>query len=183
MKPIFTDEQLNIGKVLIIGGGHNLPVAEIKRITRATKVRKLKWTDNENDIDDFIISTLYETLYVLNENSLEGGDIYRVSGINSITTFLALKISKPYRAINLEAKYMKILHNSWLTKQTIDTTRQCMKEAVEAHNNLELLLSKLKIKNSLTTKTKPINKLLSNYADNEMDYLTTEVKKIMADTW
>jgi hypothetical protein len=183
MDDVFTDEQLNIGKVLVLAGGHKLKLAEIKRLTRATKVRKLKWSGNYDDVDTFVLSTMYKTISALGNNDLIGGDVYRVDGDDAVTTMLALKTGGACKSVNLDSKSVKKLHNACLTKQSIDITKREMIRAIESHNDLSVMLTKQMKKNSVTKKTNALDKLVQGYADTELDLTVGRIKDVMENTW
>lgn len=183
MNDLFTDEQLNIGKVLVLAGGHKLKLAEIKRLTRATKVRKLKWSGNFDDVDTFVLSTMYKTISALGIEDLMGGDVYRVYGDNAVTTMLALKTGGACKSVNLNTKDIKKLHNACLTKQGIDKAKREMIKAIESHNDLSVILTKQMTKNSVTKKTNALDKLVRGYADAELDVTVGKIKEVMEKTW
>jgi hypothetical protein len=183
MDDVFTDEQLNIGKVLMLATRHKLKLAEIKRLTRATKVRKLKWSGNYDDVDTFVLSTMYKAIYALDNNELIGGDVYRVDGDDAVTSMLALKTSGVYKSVNLDSKNIKRLHNACLTKQSIDNTKREIFRAIGSHNDLSVVLTKQMKKNSVTKKTNALDKLLQGYADTELNLTIDKIKDIMGNTW
>jgi hypothetical protein len=183
MNDVFTDEQLNVGKVLVLACGHKLKLAEIKRLTKATKVRKLKWSGNYDDVDTFVLSAMYKTISALGIDDLIGGDVYRVDGEDAVTTMLVLKTGSACKSVNLDAKNIKKLHNACLTKEGIDKARREMIRAIESHNDLSVMLTKQKMKNSVTKKTNALDKLIQGYADAELNATLGKIKEVMKNTW
>lgn len=183
MNEIFTDDQLNIGKVLVIGSGHNLKLSQIKQLIRAGKVRKIKWSGNYDDIDTFILSTMYKAISALEIGELIGADVYRVEGDDVVLTMLAMKTGGRCKSVNLDAKNVKKLHNACLTKQSIDRAKSSMANAVEIHNNLSVLLTKQKMKNGVTKKTNALDKVVQGYADAELAETLEKIKDVMSKTW
>jgi hypothetical protein len=183
MNEVFTDEQLNVGKVLILAAGHKLKLSEIKRLTRATKVRKLKWSDKNDDIDTFILLTMYKTISALGNEDLVDGDVYRVNGVDAVSVMLVLRTGGTCTSVNLDATKIKKLHNACLTKQCIDKARREMLSALKSHNDLAVMLTKQKMKNSITKKTNSLEKLAKGYADDELELTIGSIKEVMANTW
>lgn len=183
MNEIFTDDQLNIGKVLVIGSGHNLKLSQIKQLIRASKVRKIKWSGNYDDIDTFILSTMYKAISALEIGELIGADVYRVEGDDVVLTMLAMKTGGRCKSVNLDAKNVKKLHNACLTKQSIDRAKSSMANAVEIHNDLSVLLTKQKMKNGVTKKTNALDKVVQGYADTELAETLGKIKDVMSNTW
>jgi hypothetical protein len=183
MNEIFTDDQLNIGKVLVIGSGHNLKLSQIKELIRASKVRKIMWSGNYDDIDTFILSTMYKAISALEIGELTGADVYRVEGDDVVLTMLAMKTGGRCKSINLDAKNVKKLHNACLTKQSIDRAKSSMSNAVEIHNDLSVLLTKQKMKNGVTKKTNALDKVVQGYADAELAETLEKIKDVMSKTW
>jgi len=183
MNDVFTDEQLNVGKVLVLACGHKLKLEEIKRMTKATKVRKLKWTVEEDDIDTFVLATMYKTISALGRQNLIGSDVYRVSGDDAVTTMMTFKLGESCKSVNLDAMNIKKLHNACLTKQSIDRAKVHMANAIDSHNDLSVMLTKRKIKNSVTKKTNALDKLIQGYADKELNVTMGEIKEVMGRIW
>ncbi len=183
MDDTFTDKQLNVGKVLVLGSGHNLKLAEIKRLTRATKVRKLKWTGNYDDIDTFVLSTVMKALDAMKGNDFIGADVYMVEGATAVTTMLTLKVDKFCTSVDFDATRIKKLHNACLTKMSIDRAKRQMNEAISSHNDLSVMLTKQKIKNAVTNKTKALDKLINGYADAELNEAMEKINDIMGNSW
>ena len=183
MNDVFTDEQLNIGKVLVLAAGHKLKLAEIKRLTRATKVRKLQWSGNYDDIDAFVLSTMYKSISALGIHNLIGGDVFRVDGDDAVTSMLALKTDAVCKSVNFDAKSIKKLHNACLTKQSIDIAKKQMMSAIDSHNDLSVVFTKQKLKNSITKKTKALDKLIQDYANSELNATVVKIREVMENTW
>jgi len=183
MNDIFTDEQLSIGKVLVVGSGHNLKVSQIKQLIRANKVRKIKWSGIYNDVDTFVLSVMHKAISALDIDDLIGADVYRVDGDDAVTTMLVIKTGGKCKAVNLDAKNVKNLHNACLTKQDIDRAKRHMVNAIESHNELSITLTKQKIKNGVTKKTNALNKVIQGYADAELAITLEKIKGLMSSTW
>jgi hypothetical protein len=183
MNDIFSDDQLNIGKVLVIGSGHNLKLSQIKQLIRASKVRKIKWSGNYDDIDTFVQSVMYKAISALEIDEFFGADVYRVDGDDAVTTMLAMKTGGRCKAVYLDDKNVKKLHNACLTKQSIDRAKRMMANAIETHNDLSVVLTKQKIKNSVTKKTNALDKVVQGYADAELATTLEKIKDVMRNTW
>ena len=183
MTDIFTDDQLSIGKVLVIGSGHNLKVSQIKQLIRANKVRKLKWSGNYDDVDTFVLSVMHKAISALDIDDLIGSDVYRVDGDDAVVTMLVIKTSGKCKSVNLDAKNVKNLHNACLTKQGIDRTKRQMANAIESHNELSIMLTKQKIENGISKKTNALSKVIQGYADAELATTLEKIKYVMSNTW
>lgn len=183
MNDVFTDEQLNIGKVLVIGSGHKLKPAQIKKLIRAKTVRKLKWSGVHDDVDTFILSTMYKAVSALENHDLIGADVYRVEGDDAVTTMLTLKTGGKCKAVSLDAKSVKKLHNACLTKQEVDRAKRQMSNAIEIHNDLSVILTKQKMTAGIAKKTKAFDKLVTGYGDVELAATITKIKDVMTNSW
>lgn len=183
MNDVFTDDQLNIGKVLVVGSGHNLKMSQIKQLIRANKVRRIKWSGNYDDVDTFLLSVMYKAISALDIKELIGADVFRVDGNDAVTTMLAIKTGGKCISVNLDAVNIKKLHNACLTKQGIDIAKRQMAHAIQSHNDLSVMLTKQKVKNFVTKKTIALDKVMQGYADAELATTLEKINDVMSSTW
>jgi hypothetical protein len=183
MDEMYTDEQLNIGKVLVVGSGHKLKISQIKQLIRADKVRKIKWSGNVDDVDTFVLSVICRAIIALKIDDLIDADLYRVDGDGTAMTMLGIKTGGKCKTVNLDAKNIKRLHNAIFTKDRIDRAKRQMDRAIESHNDLSAILTKQKIKNGMKKKTNALDKIVQGYADDELAATLEKIKDVMSNTW
>lgn len=179
----FTDAQLNFGKVLILRFGHKLKLTEVKKLTNSKKVRLVKGGPIGDDIDSFLLFAIDSSMLALGLHNLMGADVYRIEGDQASTVMLAMKIGVSFKSVTLSAKDVKVLHNAYLTKQEIDTTRSSISNAVDKHNKLVNLLTKQKITSNLSKKSNAFAKVAKDYAEDELDKTVTKIQEIMKNSW
>lgn len=180
---LFTDAQLNIGKILVLSENVNLTDEEIKRLTKASCVRKLNWEDESEDIDQFVLYAVSNAMFALNMYELGNGEVYRIDGHDATTTMLALKVGNLFKALFLDNKSIKKLHNAYLTKKIIDNARYQINCALKHHNELAEILSRQNINNGIKKKTRSFNRLIENYGDNELIVAAQTIREVLQCAW
>ena len=183
MDGIFTQQQLNFGKVLILASGHKLESEEIKKLTKSKKVQLVIGGPNNDDIDSFLLFAINNAMLALGLHRLVGADVYRVDGKQASTVLLAFKIGVNFKSVKLTAKNVKDLHNAYLTKLAINQARLSIETAVDRHNKLTALLTKQKTKNNLSTKYEFLNNLAQDYAKDELDLTVKTIQGITKNVW
>jgi len=136
MNEQFPDAVLDsIGKVLVLATGHGLKVAELKRLLRATKVRKLKFRDALG-VDMLVRTVIFKALWQLHRQHFNKHEIYFVSGDDAVSSMLNLRTDKIIATIELDADKTKKLHNACLMKQELEDSVQILESADEQHKKV-----------------------------------------------
>ena len=184
MNDIYSDEVLNVGKILAIQTGHKFKISEIKKSIRAKKVKKLKWNNMlYDDIDSYVIKKIYEGMFNLDRTTSCDFDVYYVTGDDAVSTFLRLKTSLICLTLNWDADSIKRLHNACYTKNLIVNTQIQIGIAKKYHDDLLVTLDAQKFKHKLKSKSKSINKISSSYAEDELRVTMEIIKDKLKSVW
>lgn len=179
----FTVEQLNYGKVLVLDDGHKLTVAEIKRLTRATKVRRIKPISGFENVDSYVFKIVSMTLTTLNNNQGYRESIYHVEGDATVTSWLALKTDKIRMAVVLNVANIKRLDDAISTIHLLYAAKDAMESAVMAHEKLSEVLMKSNLPDSITAKTPALDAVALGYADAELQHGMDTIAAVLKNKW
>lgn len=179
----FPNEKLNVGKILILIKGHKLTRSELKKLTNATNIRKLKWTGSQTDIDNFLCEVLTRGLNALENINQSEFDFYYVEGEGASSTLLRFKTDKVIESINLDAKLVKSLHNNSLTKGLLERAMASISRASINHINLCDVLTKQKIQTDLIKKTNALKKVAQSYGETELENTLVNIKAALKSSW
>jgi len=182
MQPItkFSDQELNVGKVLIMRQPHNMDDCELIRLSKAADITWLK-DDMGVDIDEFVCDLLQGAYEAVTGNPYVS--IYSVLGDDANSTFL--KLTDHFgAALVLGSSQIKSLYTAELVRRTIVQVRHELEMALVFHNNLVNHSSKLGIDQaSFISDTSAINNLHLTYADAELNRRLATIKSLMVDKW
>jgi hypothetical protein len=183
MNEQFPDAVLDsIGKVLVLANDHGLKVAELKRLLRAKKVKKLKFNEEIN-VNSLVNNVIFRALWQLNKQKFHSHDLYFVSGEDAISTMLNLRTDKVVATIELNAETTKQLHNACLMKQELEKAVRMLESADEQHKAVVTMLKKLKRNSTLGSKSKKITSVVKDYAKTEIQNELQTIKNIMKPSW
>lgn len=182
MMDSLSKEELDVGKILVLYRGHKLKVSEIKKITRAQKVKKIKWTNYE-DIDSLIWINIYEGIVHINTDYSEYLDMYYVEGDEAVTTALRLKTDNVLASLDWNYQLIKDLHNARLTIDSIQKAKHYLSIAKESHDELCEILKQQKLSNSLMKKTKSLEAINKDYGDAELKLEMEKIENAMKNRW
>jgi hypothetical protein len=175
LNQIISEDDLNsIGKVLVLLQPHNLKIATIKRLTRASKVRELKFS-KAVDVDRFVYALVNSYLLAKEINFNKGFSVYAVEGAKASRTMLDMATSNVCATFVLDASNSKKLHNACRALVEIQTSKSLLSRAEVVHQELVEKLMKAKAKNKLDKETKKFESLVETYAAKEIQ----EQKKII----
>ena len=180
---VFPNEKLNFGKVLILGDGHKLKLSELKKLTNAKKIRKVKWTAIETEIDTFLCIALTRAFNALGTMERTVFDFYYVDGDNASSSLLRLKTDKVIESINLNAKIVKSLHNNCHTKSLIEKAMASISRAFKNHIDLCDALNTQKIQTDLIKKTNALKKVAQSYGETEFENTLVNIKAVLKSSW
>ncbi len=176
------DEELNVGKILVLKIGHKLKVLEIKKLIKASKIKRVKWT-GADDIDSFVWHSVLQGLVSCKNRSAPDLDIFYVEGDNPTTSFLRLKIDDVIASLEWNFVMIKELHNACLTMESLYITQHLLEELMDSHNKSSSILNQQNLPNSLEKRTKYLDKFIQGYADSEIDMALNKVENAMKDRW
>jgi hypothetical protein len=177
-----SDKELNVGKILVLKMGHKLKVLEIKKLIKASKVKRVKWTGVE-DIDSFVWHNVLQGLVSCKDRSVPDLDIFYVEGDNSTTSFLRLKIDDVIASLEWDFVMIKELHNTCLTLESMYLTQHFMEAVIDSHKKSSSMLNQQNLPNSLEKRTKYLDKFIQGYAKSEIDMALDKVRNAMKDRW
>ena len=178
----FSNEELDVGKILVLSNGHKLKATEIKKLTRAKKIKKIKWTDYE-DIDSFIWINVYEGVVYTKPECSELMDMYYVEGEEAVTTVLRLKSDNVISSLDWDHNLIKDLHNARLTVDSIEKAKHFLSVAKESHDEICEILKHQKLPNSLIRKTKSFETIIKDYGDAELKSEMDKIENAMKNRW
>jgi hypothetical protein len=182
MNKIYPDETLKVGKILAIQEGHKLSIVDIKKITRAKKVKKLKWHD-DIDVDSFIIRTIHSGIDALDESNQWNADVYYVTGEDAVSSMLRLKTSSQCFTVDWDDASVKKLHNACYTKLCIEMAKRSIEESIQYHEILLESFKTQKIKSNIDVNTKLFEKISEGYGDSELNVTLDKINELMKNVW
>ena len=182
MNDIFSDDQLNVGKILVLEKNHKLTTSKIKKLTRATTIKKLK-SSKTFDIDSLIISNVNNGLLALDDTSSYDYDVYYVTGNSSVSSALRLITDSVRGTIEWDAKKVKRLHNACFTKIKIDNAKVQLTNAKRYHEELVEALNNQKLSKTVASKTKSLSKITDGYADAVLKITVNNIRILMKSVW
>ena len=177
----YLNEELNIGKLLVLRGTHKLKISDIKSYTKAKKIKELKITDLD-DIDRFLWEVMYSGLCLLKDENTIYIRMYYVEG-EAASEMLRLRYDDVLASVNWNAKIIKKLHNACATTNAIKRAKYSLDAFKDFHENASRILEKQKNPNSLKRKSKAIEKITNNYGDKELKTALTIIESALKSTW
>jgi acid stress-induced BolA-like protein IbaG/YrbA len=182
MNDLYKDEELEIGKILIVSDGHGFTVAEIKKITKSSKVKKQKLIKSPS-VDSLLYQTIESALRAKHKKYIEPFNIYYIYGIKATSIFIRLKSDNVLGSISLDANSMKTLHNACHTHEVVGNAKFNLEMVKVKYDFASEVLAKQKKSNSLKRKNKALDKLLQGYGDAEISDAMTTIEQIMQNSW
>nr|WP_181375561.1 hypothetical protein [Polaromonas sp. E3S] len=139
------NQQLDVGKVLVIKSGHKLKTADIKRLAYAAKVIKIKASSKVTDVNGLLINNIYSARMLASLIELEL-DFYYVQGSHVSTFLIDQKTPDVVAALQIDSKKFKHLHNTNQSLQAIYAAIHAVQRAEDAHKNLTHVLKSVESK-------------------------------------
>jgi hypothetical protein len=179
----FPDATLDtIGKVLVLASGHGLKIAELKRLIRAQKIKKIKYSDELN-IESLVCVVVSNALRQVHSPHRYSHDIYFVSGDNLASTMLHLRTDKTVATIELNAMKTKKLHNACLMKKELDIATNLFDSVEQQHKKIVELQKKYKKKITLSKLSKRVSSIVKDYAKVEIQHELAAIEEVMSPCW
>lgn len=178
----FTDVELNVGKLLVLGKGHNLKIADIKSHTSATKVKKLK-PNKDIEIDTFVKLRLALALDVLGDTDGYQADCYYIDGVNAMSTVLRMLKIKVLATVEFDALSLKQLHNSVLRIHSIGLAQRAIAHAYECHQNAVEILVNSNPQNTFASNMNAIESLAKDYGVADYKFEYNKIVALMINSW
>jgi hypothetical protein len=178
---VFPDDQLEVGKILVMSPNHGIPLQNVERLTRST-ITELDFSTNSRDV--FLEYVVENSLAAVDQHSFNGYEIYIAKGEKTCSDFLrTAEPEKFIAAFELDANELKRLHNASISYKYINTARSAMIRAKTAHNELVTLSKKSKALQSFATRTTALNAASHSYGVQTLKKLKRDIKKHMSKTW
>lgn len=173
-----SDAELEFGNILVMKESSKLKVADIKRLTRATKVKRIK----PNGVDDAAVNTLYRNIqFACTELKMYGDwfsfvKLYQMEG-EIASTMLSLQTSDFLAATCMTATNYKSLHNAVTIRMRVNPLKAMLTHLISENQKLlDLLAHKKDHKSHLAKAGKTLRKIDADYCSA----LSTECKEMMA---
>ena len=179
----FSDDELNVGKILVLEKGHGLKTKRIKELTNAKKVTQLRWNKKTSPLDYFLLMNIERAMVALGHPQVLTGNIYRVVGKHAVSTMLSLNLKTFCMTLDLATEDIKRIHNACLLKRFIDEARFAVEHAQKQHSELVDALSELSIVSNLGSKTSSLDEIVDGYADAELAATIEKIKAATAKSW
>jgi len=183
MDKLFTDEQLNVGRILILTNGHAVTTTRIEQLTSAKTATKINWFEGYAHIDTFVWSTLTKALDALADPAMFGANFYYIQGDGATSALLTFQKNHAYKSVAFDAKKLKTLHNACIAKEAIDRVKNLIGRVQDGHNDLSLMLASLKLRNSISKKSNALEKLARDYGDTELRVAMDKINAAITDCW
>jgi hypothetical protein len=178
---MFTDDQLNVGKVLIMTTRHKIPLQTIERLTRSTLT---ELDASTNDRDCFLEYVVENSLATINPQLFNAYDIYIADDVNASSMFLRTAEPESFvAAVEFNATNLKSLHNASLSHKHITNARKALLRAKVAHNELVMLTKKFKALNCFAKRTSALNAAAHSYGTQTLKKLEKDIAKHLSKTW
>ena len=179
---IFTDEQLSVGKILVLEEGHKLTIAELKKNILAKKVKKIKW-NSKYEYEIFILISIYSGLNIFDKSIERQFDVYYVDGDNAVSEILRLKSDAVRATLQLGANSVMLLYQCIIALSKIKDLRRYLKILEINHTELLEILNIQNLAKNMDVKTKLLSQLSEKYADAEIILMENNIKKLLQSTW
>ena len=178
----FNEQELNIGKILILDENHGFTSKEIKKITNAEKVINLRVQKN-NELSRLLHGDIFNGLRSKNPNQTANFDFYLIEGKSAVTTFIRLKSNKVLGSILLNAKAIKNLHNCCIFLASVENAKRILVYAKNEHDKTTEILENYSHFNNLKRKTKMYEKLINGYGDGDIKNAVNIISQVMKNSW
>lgn len=181
LNQMFTDGQLNFGKVLIMNSGHNIPLQTIERLTRSTLTELDSATCNRDAFLEYVVEN---SLAAINQEHFHEYEIYVAD--NSDACSMLLRTAEPegfIAAVELDTTELKALHNASISHKHITNARNAMLRAKNAHNELVMRTKKFKNFKFFAKRTPALNAATHSYGTQTLKKLEKDIAKQLSKTW
>lgn len=181
LNKMFPDDQLNVGKVLIMNSGHNIPLQTIERLTRSTLT---ELDSASNNRDAFLEYAVANSLAATQQEHFHEYEIYIANNPNACSMLLRTAEPESFvAAVELDATELKALHNASVSHKHITTARNAMLFAKNAHNKLVMLTKKSKTLKYFAKRTPALNAATHSYGVQTLKKLEKDIAKQLSKTW
>jgi len=178
---MFTDDELSVGKILVMKLDHDVPLEDMERLTRATLT---EIDPNATPLGEFLKEVIRNALVVLGASRWVSFEMYAAVGENPNSMFLcSAEADKVIGTYEFDADSIKRLHNAALSHKKIAAARNAMLRAKDAHNELVSLHLKHPTFKSFVRRTNAVNKASHCYGISTLKKLSKEVKQSLSKTW
>jgi hypothetical protein len=181
MNGMFTDEQLALGKLLVMKPQHGVAKADMERLTRASLTEV---DPSATNLEAFVQHVINNSLGVMGSQPWDDCEIYVAKGESPNSAFL--RIAEPEAMIGayeLDADGLKSLHNASISHAKISQARAAMLWAKRTHNELVTFHKRHRAFKSFSRRTNALNEASHCYGVNTLRKLSKEVKACMSKTW
>jgi hypothetical protein len=181
LNQLFTDDQLNVGKVLIMTSGHNIPLQTIERLTRSTLTELDSASSNRDAFLEYVVEN---SLAATNQEHFHEYEIYIANNPDACSMLLRTAESEGFiAAVELDATELKALHNASVGHMHITNARNAMLRAKNAHNELVMLTRKAKTLKCFAKRTPALNAATHSYGTQTLKKLKKDIAKHLSKTW
>jgi hypothetical protein len=182
MEDLFSNSSLNaLDKVLVLDPTTTIKITEIKKLLRATRVRKLQ-NSYGDDLDSFICMLITRALYAQSRPSMPERNLYVVKGRSVSSALLALKVNI-VATLELNADRIKKLHNACLTKEALDGMLYHIKLLQQSRKPVIEILEQRKKKTDLIAKSKRLDTIFVDYGVKEVQEEMLVINDVMKNRW
>jgi hypothetical protein len=178
----FANDELEVGKLLVLAKGHKLKIADIKSHTNATKVKKLI-PNKDIEIDTFLQSRLALALDKLGEIQGYQADCYYIEGTEAVSSIIRLLNINVLATVEFNAVSLKQLHNCILRLLSIELAQRAMAHAYECHSNANEILVNSMPQNTFASNLNVIQNLANNYGVAEHNLQYNKLVELMKVSW
>lgn len=182
MNDKFSDEMLDVGKILILSPGHGLTVKKLKSQLLATSVKCIKWGKG-NDVEDLIFQTILNALEASDEEDCYDFSFYYVKGMNATTSFLRLKSEHVFASVEWQSKNVKELHNACMTNRALRRAIYSVNSAKNSYDDLNEMLDKQKLNNTIKNFKSMFSLISTNFAETEKLENQEKIERNLESTW
>jgi len=174
--------ELNIGKLLVLKGNHQLKISYIKNVTFSKKVEELKWTQAEG-LDQFISMLILMGLNWSGKEFNSNIKIFKIEGDDAVSAKLRLATDDVLASVSFDENNIKTLCNAISIIDAINHTKEFLIASKECHKASSKLLTKHKKSNSLKKKNKAFDELIESYGDAEINDAVATIEDVMKSSW
>ena len=184
MKIPFTEEEMNVGKVLLLRFNHKLKIKELKTILRAKSVKEI-----QSDVDPFqkyLNSLFFQSTPFGHPSNQYDTRNYFVVGDQAQSTFLAMKNVGYVASFTIDKFTLVDLHNATICAESIRRTRKCFAEIFSNHSNFFQLDDPITMQKKykiLYKSTNLLQNLRDTYGLDEFNANAAIIQNLMKSTW
>jgi hypothetical protein len=174
-----------IGRLLALDAGHEMSVADIQRLTRASSVQQLATENSVGKLDEFVYELISRWLEMTSGGAHEFCfSAYLVRGEKATSEWLKLQTGDKFLlAVELDEARAKKLNRATFVGCRLLSVQDLFNDLYRAHDNLRQLLKKVGTEKTLESASRLLSAAHKRYGMDELRELRDSIEEVMRHTW